>query len=158
MKDFSSFLPKYSFTHRSVELRSFVRSRWIAGNALLGVGFVGFEYFFLRWSSGVGRCWFCSSSSSPSSEEWWICFNDVARFTSLIVVRRVSLKRDLCWCCCCSPLPREECRDKDFERLILPVMEFCTVVVDDRRLDWWSESSVVSLVNFSLSRNCREGL
>jgi hypothetical protein len=43
-------------------------------------------------------------------------------------------------------------------RLIFPIVKLWIVVPDERILELLSDSSVVSLVNFSLSRNCFDGL
>lgn len=119
-----------------------------------------------------------SVRSSSSSDEWWNCFNDEVRFTSLFAVRFDSALRNdwdwgCCWLwwwwCCCwcwySLLPKDECREMGFVRLILPMAMLFTVVLEERTLESpaaaaasRSESSVVSLVNLSRSMNCLEGL
>jgi len=64
-----------------------------------------------------------------------------------------------CFCCClCSALPNDECRDNDFERFTFPIVILRIVVADERILELLSESSVVLFVNFSLSKNCLDGL
>ena len=122
----------------------------------------------------VANALVCSAvgSSSSSSDEWRNCFNDDVRFTSLFAVRFDSALRkdcDCCCCCCCcwySLLPKDECREMGFVRLILPMAMLFTVVLEERTLESpaaavaasRSESSVVSFVSFSRSMNCLEGL